>query len=111
MPDNEKRAGRPVILLKRGLLLFWAAWLSLVFTTNALDGAKELGLLSGSWAFASGNYAFVAQTTARYGTPDWVNAALFLGVICWEGVAASLFLAAWWAFRGRGEGRRALYAA
>jgi hypothetical protein len=90
-----------VLLLKRGLLLFWAAWLSLVLTTNVLDGAKALGLLAESWAFASGNYGFVAQTTARYGTPAWINGVLFAGVICWEGLAAVLFWLAGWTFAKR----------
>jgi hypothetical protein len=92
---------RHVVLLKRGLLLFWAAWLSLVVATNVLDGAKAAGLLGGSWAFASGNYAFLGQTTARYGTPGWVNGLLFAGVICWEGLAAVLFGLAWRTYRGR----------
>jgi hypothetical protein len=74
-----------VALLKRTLLLFWAGWLSLVFTTNLLDGAKAMGLLGSSWAFASGNYDFLVQTTSRYGTPGWLNALLFLGVVTWEG--------------------------
>jgi hypothetical protein len=96
-------AGKSTIgfrFLKRGLLLFWAAWLSLVFTTNLLDAAKAAGLLGESWAFASGNYAFLCQTTARYGTPGWVNGLLFAGVICWEALAALLFWLAWWTFRG-----------
>jgi hypothetical protein len=87
--------------LKRGLLLFWAAWLSLVFVTNSLDAAKAAGLLGGSWAFASGNYAFLCQTTARYGTPGWVNAGLFAGVIAWEALAALLFWLAGWTYRNR----------
>ena len=111
MSDDRRRAGLPAVLLKRGLLLFWAAWLTIVFTTNLLDGAKALGVLGESWAFASGNYAFMAQTTARYGTPVWVNAVLFAGVIAWEGLAAGLFWRASWAFRGDGEGRAAVCAA
>jgi hypothetical protein len=91
----------PVALLKRGLVLFWAAWLSLVFVTNLLDGAKAIGLLPDSWAFASGNYAFLCLTTARYGTPQSVNGLLFGGVICWEGLAALLFWLAWRTFPGR----------
>jgi hypothetical protein len=91
----------PVVLLKRGLLLFWAAWLGLVFATNVLDGARALGLLEPSWAFASGNYAFLCQTTARYGTPAWVNGLLFGGVIGWQGLAAVLFALAGWTYRGR----------
>jgi hypothetical protein len=97
-----------VVFLKRMLLLFWAAWLTVVLTTNLLDGAKALGLLEDSLAFASGNYQFLTQTTARYGTPNWVNGLLFVGVICWEGVAAALFWLAWARFPRR---RRAVYAA
>jgi hypothetical protein len=95
------------VLLKRSLLLFWAVWLSVVFATNLTDGMKALGLLGESWAFASGNYRFLVQTTARYGTPDWLNGLLFVGVICWEGAAALLFWLALLKFRGR----RPLYAA
>jgi len=111
MSEDGRRAARPVVLLKRGLLVFWAEWLSLVFATNALDGARALSVLGESWAFASGNYAFLARTTARYGTPVWLNAVLFAGVIAWEGLAAGLLWRAWWAYRGRGTGRAALYAA
>jgi hypothetical protein len=101
----------PVLFLKRTLLLFWAGWLSVVFATNVLDGCKALGLLGAGWPFASGNYRFLAETTARYGTPAWLNGLLFLGVVCWEGTAALLFGLAWLRFgRGRG-GRRVLYAA
>jgi hypothetical protein len=88
-------------LLKRGLLLFWALWLSLVLVTNVLDGAKALGLLAESWTFASGNYAFLCRTTARHGTPEWVNRVLFAGVIAWEALAALLFWLAAWTYRGR----------
>jgi hypothetical protein len=95
------------VFLKRALLAFWAAWLTVVLTTNVLDGLKAAGLLNESWRFASGNYRFLAETTARYGTPAWLNAALFAGVIAWEGVAAALFWLAWWAYRGpRGRGMR-----
>jgi hypothetical protein len=97
-------------MMKRALLLFWAAWLSLVFTTNVLDGAKALGVLGESWAFASGNYAFLARTTARYGTPAWLNAVLFAGVVSWEGLAAGLFWLAWRALAHR-RGRRLSHAA
>jgi hypothetical protein len=108
MPDENSPT---VVLLKRGLLLFWAAWLSVVFATNALDAAKALGLLDASWPFASGNFAFMTQTTARYGTPGWVNAVLFGGVIAWEGLAAALFWLAAWGFRGGDRGRMTVYLA
>jgi hypothetical protein len=101
----------PVLLLKRALLFFWAVWLSVVFATNVLDGCKGLGLLGEGWAFASGNYRLLTETTARYGTSAWLNGLLFLGVICWEGAAALLFWRAWLRFRRGNQGRRALYAA
>ena len=96
--------------LKRALLLFWGVWLGVVFATNVCDGLKALGLLGEGWAFASGNYRLLEQTTARYGTPGWLSGLLFVGVVCWEGAAALLFGMAglWW---GRGEGHRLRHAA
>jgi hypothetical protein len=101
----------PALLLKQALLLFWSAWFTVVFASNLADAAKAAGLLPDTWAFASGNYRFLTETTARYGTPDWVNGLLFAGVIAWEGAAAVLFWLAWLWFRGRGAGSRWLYAA
>lgn len=100
------------MFLKRLLLLFWAIWLTLVFATNVLDGAKALGVLSDSWLFASGNYHLLTETTARYGTPAWMNGLLFLGVIGWEGTAGVLFWLTWLRFPvGREKRQRLLYAA
>jgi hypothetical protein len=98
--------------LKRTLLAFWAAWLSVVLTGNVLDGLKASGLLAESWPFASGNYRFLVETTARYGTPAWLSGALFVGVVAWEGTAAALLWLAWWSFRGSSAGGKTrLYAA
>ncbi len=100
-----------VVLLKRCLLLSWAVWLSVVFLGNVADAAKEAGLLGQSWAFASGNWKAIKETTARYGTADAVNAALFAGVILWEGIATSLFWWAFWIYRGNNSGHKILYLA
>lgn len=99
------------IFLKRSLLFFWAAWFTLVFATNLADGARALGLLPEEWAFASGNYRFVTETTARYRTPGWVNAILFAGVVVWEGLAAVLFSRAFWAYRDWKAGLQRAYLA
>ena len=99
-----------MFFLKRMLLAFWALWSTVVFTTNALDAAKALGVIDDSWAFASGNYRFIEKTTSRYGTPDWLNAFLFAGVIVWEGTTALLFWLACWRF-GTPVGRKLLYLA
>jgi hypothetical protein len=110
--DDAPATGRAAVLLKRILLGLWAAWLTVVFATNVLDGMKALGLLPADWAFASGNYAFLAATTNRYGTPAWLNGLLFAGVIVWEGAAAVLFWLACGTFQGRGRRNTAvLYAA
>jgi hypothetical protein len=101
----------PALLLKQALLFFWSAWLTVVFASNLADAAKAARLLPETWAFASGNYRFLVETTARYRTPDWVNGLLFAGVIAWEGAAAVLFWLAWLWFRGRGHGSRLLYLA
>ena len=88
--------------LKIALLIIWAAWLTAVLTTNTFDAMKALGVISESWAFASGNFRFLTETTARYGTPRWINALLFLGVIAWDALAAILFWRAVWLFHGQG---------
>ncbi len=98
-----------VIVLKRLLLLIWAAWMSVVVLTNLADAAKGRGLLHESWTFASGNWKYIQETTARYGTPDSVNAVLFAGVILWQAIAAVLFWWAAWSYRGRGASRKAVY--
>jgi hypothetical protein len=100
-----------VQFLKRCLLLCWAIWLSVVFFSNLADAAKAAGLLSQSWAFASGNWKAIKDTTARYNTPDSINALMFGGVIVWEGLTAALFWCAAWRFRGRKSGRKILYVA
>jgi hypothetical protein len=46
-----------------------------VFLSNLADAAKALELVGEFWAFASGNWKAIKDTTARYGTPDWVNGA------------------------------------
>jgi hypothetical protein len=103
---------RPILLLKRALLAFWAVWLTVVLATNVLDAAKAVGALGPGWTFASGNYAFLAETTSRYGTPPWLIAVLFAGVIAWQGLAAVLFWRACLRFREASyDARRSRYAA
>jgi hypothetical protein len=99
------------ILLKRCLLIVWALWLSVVFLSNLADAGKGLGFLADSWSFASGNWKLIDETTSRYGTPHWLSAVLFAGVILWEGIAVLLFWRAGLTFRGTHSGRAAVYQA
>jgi hypothetical protein len=100
-----------VILLKRLLLLFWAVWFTVVFLSNLASAGKALGLLDSSWAFASGNWKLILETTVRNSVPTALNAILFAGVIIWEGIAAVLFWRVGCRFRGRGLGRKGVYLA
>jgi len=82
--------------LKRGLLGFWALYFTLVFTSNAFDALKAVGLLDAGFRYASGNYAMIVAATAKLAPPAAVNAILFAGVLGWEALAAALF---WASFR------------
>ncbi|WP_406698288.1 hypothetical protein V5E97_05455 [Singulisphaera sp. Ch08] len=88
-------------VIKRTLLLFWAAWLSVVATTNVLDGLRTLGTLPESFQFISGNWQWINQVMDPIAVPRSLQATLFVGVIGWEALGALLF---WWAvasYRGR----------
>ena len=102
----------PILLLKHGLVLFWALWLSITWLTNACDGLKALRLLSARWPWASGNYARMVATTQPYALPHWLPALLFLGVVLWQGLAAGLWWGAVEAFQGmQGPGLERLHTA
>lgn len=85
--------------LKLGLLFFWAAWFSIVFLTNVFSALKASGRLAPDWRFASRNYEMVCKAVAPYGAPPWVPRLLFLGVLVWQLLAATLF---WFALAASG---------
>src|SRR5687767_354409 len=97
--------------LKRGLLFFWALWLTVVFLTNLFDLLKHQGVVPESWSFASGNYGFMESVTAVHGTPPAMVLLMFLGVIVWEAAAAVMLWRAWALFQGILKGMDAVYAA
>lgn len=97
--------------LKRALLGFWALYLAIVLASNLTDALKALGVLPDAWAFASGNFALVAQVTDIYAVPAFVDAVLFAGVLAWEAAAAWLFWRAFQRFRSVADGLPAVYAA
>lgn len=87
--------------IKRNILAFWAAWLSVVATTNVLDGLQTLGILPQSFKFVSGNGAWINQVMDPLGVPRELQAALFLGAIAWEALAAATFWRAVTTYCGR----------
>jgi hypothetical protein len=89
-----------LVTLKRGLLVFWAVWFSLVCLTNVLDGCKRLELLPTTWQYVSGNFQLILSVVSVYRIPEWLAALLFTGATCVEGVCAALFWLAAVRFQG-----------
>jgi hypothetical protein len=90
------------MLLKRGLLGFWALWFTLVTLTNLVDALNSWGVFDPKWRWASGNWRLLEDTTARFMLPIWTNQFLYLGVISWQALAAFLFWYAMLALRRQG---------
>jgi hypothetical protein len=88
------------LLLKQGLLLFWALWLSIAWLSNLCDALKAHHLLGEGWWFASGNYRMMAETTQKCRTPPWMTTWLFMGILAWEAVAMSWLWVAFLNFQG-----------
>ena len=93
------------MILKRLIVLFWAAWFTLVCLTNLFDGLKALGIVGERWVFASGNWAFMIATTKNYQPPMLLVAMMFSGVIAWEGLSALLMWRAFGALGGAPDHR------
>ncbi len=87
--------------VRRGLLLFWALWLSVVAVTNVLNALVAAGDLPAGFAFSSGNWGWIGQTMNPLGVPLWLRAVMFAGVIVWEATAAVAFWVAFTRFRDR----------
>jgi hypothetical protein len=87
--------------IKRGILVFWAVWLTVVATTNVLDALRASGALPPSFRFASGNWGWINQTMDPLAVPRELQGLLFAGAILWEALAAALFWRAAAVYRGR----------
>ena len=84
--------------LSRGLLLFWSAWFSVVFSSNLADGLVAVGLLPHGWRFASGNFRMIGQSIGIYSLGESWAAIFFAAVVLAQLGAATLF---WRAFLDR----------
>jgi hypothetical protein len=94
-----------LLKIKRGILLFWAAWFAMVLLTNFTDVLKAVGYLPEGFSLASGNWLFMKQVTAIHGTPVGITALMLLVIMAWEALLVCLFWQAFQTFRERkGEG-------
>ena len=83
------------------ILFFWAVWLSVVVTTNVLNGLQALAVIPPEFKFVSGNWQAINQAMDPLGVPRGLQGMMFASAIGGEAIAAALF---WWAFatyRGR----------
>jgi hypothetical protein len=85
----------------RGVLVFWALWLSVVALTNVLDALQAASWLPTSWTLVSGNWLWITKTLEPLGVGVPVQVVLFAGAIVWEVLAAVLFWRASAAYAGR----------
>jgi hypothetical protein len=78
------------VLIKDGIVLFWAAWISIVVVTNVAAALRVAGLLSPDTNLASGNYTAIVKVSDRLSLPHALDFILFLVIILWETIAAIL---------------------
>lgn len=77
-------------LIKDGIVVFWAAWISIVVITNVAAALRVAGLLPSDAALASGNYTAIVNLSDRFSMPHALDFVIFLAVVLWEAVAAAL---------------------
>jgi uncharacterized membrane protein YdcZ (DUF606 family) len=75
----------------RTLLVFWASWFSIVFSSNLADALREAQLLPVDFRFHSGNFALIADSVGLYSIPRTGVAILFSFVLLLQLGAAVLF--------------------
>jgi hypothetical protein len=89
MEPASRRLG--LHLIAPGLLGFWALYFAIVTLSNLADLLRAFHALPAGWSWVSGNLAFIAASTGKFGVPAWANPVLLAGVIGWQAVAAVLF--------------------
>ena len=75
----------------RGILLFWALWLSVVSASNVVDALQASEVIDPGWRFASGNFSLVAESLSIYALPSAAPGVLFALVLLLEIAASALF--------------------
>jgi len=82
-----------VAALKRGVLLYWSLWHTVVFATQSLAGLQDLGLVG------KGDLPLLNSSRVAFGRAAGVGGVWRAGFIAWEGVAAITFWIALRRFR------------
>jgi hypothetical protein len=77
-------------LIDDGVVLFWAAWISIVVIANTVDALRVAGVLSPDARLASGNYSAIVDISDRLAVPHRLDFIIFLVIILWEAIAGIL---------------------
>jgi hypothetical protein len=72
------------------IIAAWTMYFTMISLTNIIDALKAMNVLGDGVTFSSGNWAFMQDTVAVYGTPDWITGILFAGAITLEVIVAML---------------------
>jgi hypothetical protein len=89
-----------LVAIKRGVLLYWSLWFTIVFASNGLDGLKALGVIDKSWKLAGGDFTVISPAAAFYGVPARASGLLLVCLMVGEGIAGAAFWRAFVKFRG-----------
>lgn len=77
-------------LIKDGIVLFWAGWISIVVIANSVDALRVAGILPSDARLASGNFTAIVHEGDRLEIPHGLDFIIFLVVILWEVLAGVL---------------------
>jgi hypothetical protein len=101
-----------LVAIKRGLLLYWSLWFTIVFASNGLDGLEALGVIDQGWKLAGGDFTLLSPAAAIYGAPARASGVLLACLVLWQGITVAAFWRAFGKFRGlKNSDPRALAAA
>lgn len=95
----QKDKFRVLCFLKGGVILFWAVWFSIAFSSNLCDFLKAFNLLPPSWLFASHNYALIQGVVSIYHLPIDIVTFMFVGILGLEFVICLCFWIALFSYR------------
>jgi hypothetical protein len=89
-----------IVSLKRGVLLYWSLWFSVVLFANVMDRLRTAGYVSPEWKVGFGDFSLISPSASLYGAPAELSGVLIVGVIVWEALAVGFFWRAFAKFHG-----------
>ena len=89
-----------VVALKRGVILYWSLWFTVVLATNVVHGLKALGIIREGWTLSFGDTRLLSSSVWIYGAPAGLHGFTLAGVVAAEALIAVLFWRAFSKFHG-----------